>query len=212
VIAVAAVKRQTRVARERVPPSDSDRHHGAADGASRMAAITSVSRHMPGGVGPCCSTTKSHSPPLIRASASDGPVVWSTTAMFVRATMSTSSSRPSAAEIRRTISGRSLEYVRLLPMNRIECTGSAGGAVLLEQVSPAVASATAARARLVRARREGMDRDRRSRGRQEADDRVAPACTPVTCNVMHAPKMARHLDRVPSAVHLVDENAEVSGA
>jgi hypothetical protein len=29
---------------------------------------------------------------------------------------------------------------------------------------------------------------------------------------MHAPKMARHLDRVPSAVHLVDENAEVSGA
>jgi hypothetical protein len=97
-------------------------------------------------------------------------------------------------------------------MNRIECTGSLGGAVLLEQVSPAAASATAARARLVRLRREGMDRDRRSRGRQEADDRVAPACTPVRCKVMQAPKTARHLDWVPSAVHLVDENVEVSSA
>jgi hypothetical protein len=27
---------------------------------------------------------------------------------------------------------------------------------------------------------------------------------------MHAPKTARHLDCVPSAVHLVDENVELS--
>ena len=77
-------------------------------GARRIAAMTSVSRQMPAGVGPCCSTTYAHSLSPIRAMASAPATVWSMTAMFGPAAMPIRTDLPAASATFSTIAGRSL--------------------------------------------------------------------------------------------------------
>jgi hypothetical protein len=73
--------------------------------------------------------------------ASDPTTVWSMTAMFGPAAIPTRTDLPAASATCSTIAGRSLVYVRLLPMKSIESPAGVSEEVAGEQPGPSSRSA-----------------------------------------------------------------------